>query len=76
MPEEYLNDPNSFIERPIYDGPGMRLSEREQVLKEARQEAKRYEPTFVDMVREGVTLIRQGNYKAIGNYLLKKLSGH
>lgn len=42
-PEEYLNNPNEYLYRPMYDGPGMSIEEREQLIKEAKNEAMRFE---------------------------------
>lgn len=46
-PEDYLNNPNEFIHRPIYDGPGMSMEEREQVIKDAKTELMRLEKTRI-----------------------------
>jgi radical SAM superfamily enzyme YgiQ (UPF0313 family)/tetratricopeptide (TPR) repeat protein/glycosyltransferase involved in cell wall biosynthesis len=40
-PEEYLNNPNDFIDKPIYDGPGMSMEERMQVIEDAKAELVR-----------------------------------
>ncbi|MBM4329737.1 MAG: tetratricopeptide repeat protein [Deltaproteobacteria bacterium] len=40
-PEEYLNNPNDFIDKPIYDGPGMSMEERMQVIEDAKAELAR-----------------------------------
>jgi lipopolysaccharide biosynthesis protein/radical SAM superfamily enzyme YgiQ (UPF0313 family)/GT2 family glycosyltransferase len=37
-PEEYLNNPNEYIYVPLYDGPGMSMEERKQIILDAKAE--------------------------------------
>jgi radical SAM superfamily enzyme YgiQ (UPF0313 family) len=42
--DEYLNNPNRYLDKPLYDGPGMSLVERKQIIKESKQELQRFYP--------------------------------
>ena len=43
LPDSYINNPNDYLYVPLYDGPGMSLFERFQVIKEARGELLRFD---------------------------------
>ncbi|MGQ9646093.1 MAG: glycoside hydrolase family 99-like domain-containing protein [Thermodesulfobacteriota bacterium] len=52
-PEEYLNNPNHFIDQPIYDGPGMSLEERMQVIEDAKAELARFKNPITPLFLNG-----------------------
>jgi len=76
-PEEYLNNSPAYLDKPLYDGPGMTLSERVQVIREAEREIQRLrQRTWVDRMRKIMALLYHGNFKVVGTKVARTLRKH
>jgi len=76
QPGEYLNKLDEYADKPFYDGPGMSLEERYQLIKDARVELKRYSTstTLSKKMLKGITMIKNGElvclFKAVKRRIL------
>ena len=76
-PQEYLEDLRQYELKPLYDGPGMTLEERRQVLQEARLERKNIErpdpyQRGMRALKVNLTLLLNGNHKIVANKFRRK----
>ncbi len=76
-PDEYLNNLPKYVDKPLYNGPGMTLDERIQVIEEAKIEIKKFEPTFYENFKRDIAIgfnqIKRGNYINLTNRIIHRM---
>lgn len=76
-PNEYLNNLPEYVDKPLYNGPGMTLEERIQVIEESKIEIKKFEPKFYKNIKSdiavGLNLIKCKNYKNLANKIIRRM---
>lgn len=75
-PEEYLNRLDEYVDKPFYDGPGMSLEERFQIINDAKGELTRFIPSLSTKILKWGKMIGKGEFRWLFNALKQKLLGH
>ena len=72
QPEKYLNNLDKYITKPLYDGPGMDLEERKQLIKDSMEELKRYSTSSISLkekIIKALKMITKGQFRLLANAL-------
>lgn len=71
--EEYLNRLDEYVDKPFYDGPGMSLEERFQIIEDAQAELKIFMPSLSTKIYKGIKMIEKREFRSLFEASKRKL---